>query len=305
MPLLTSKASGPVSGMSEFARLGPQADALAPFRHARNPKDSQPPPNTKSSGTKAGKEALRDYKSRVKNVKLTMGSPPKVALSHDENLIHLTLDSYLVGSGEADVEGKDDCDGFQFGFIQLCRPFDMERIVYGSRHTPGFFMTVDRSSDIRSGEPALDVFKVGDIFSYHSKPACNGTGKTFHAKVDFSDKPSTGLMMPTPALYTQGIAWQNFFFTTFSVIYPDGSVQHLKSFYWEIQFCLQIDPPTAANPDGKVKSKTADVKVGDPIDGAPSEPGLNLMGHPAKTTCNALVKGTKSKVEVTNAPVSC
>ncbi|WP_426688228.1 hypothetical protein [Rhodanobacter ginsengiterrae] len=322
---LPSASSGPVSGADarsalgrDFARMPlhaggtsgladstPRSGELASLRHARNPKGTQPPPKTKPADDKTAKGAAPDYRSRVKNVKLTLGAAPKVALSHDEKLIKLTLDDYLVGAGEADVEGKGDCDKFQFGFIQLCRPFDMERIVYGLRDTPNTFIASDSSTEIRAAEPALDVFNVGDVFSYQATPACKGGGKTFHAKVDYSDKPGTGMVMATPKTYAQGIAWQDFFFTTFSVIYPDGTVEHLKSFYWEIKFCLQIDPPTASDPDGKVKSKTSDVKVGNPIDGVPAEPGLALMGRPATKTCNAVVKGATPKVDVTKAPVSC
>jgi len=290
------------SGTADFA---PQSGELALLRHARNPKDAKPPPKTKLADAKTTKGAASDYRSRVKNVKLRLGAAPKVSLSHDEKLIRLTLDDYLVGAGEADVEGKDDCDKFQFGFIQLCRPFEMERIVYGLRDMPNAFIASDSSTQIRAGEPALDVFNVGDVFSYQATPACKGGGKTFHVKVDYSDKPGTGMVMATPKTYTQGIAWQDFFFTTFSVIYPDGTVEHLKSFYWEIKFCLQIDPPTASDPDGKVKSRTSGVKVGNPIDGVPAEPGLALMGKPAAKTCNALVKGVTPKVDVTKAPISC
>jgi hypothetical protein len=299
-------ARGTTAADDDFAGTRAQFQNAARRREFQKPKGKSPDPEAGKPAPTKAKGKKPDYRSRVRNVKLKLGSTPKVKLTHDDKLITLTMDNFLTATGEADVEGGAHCNDFEFGFIQLCRPLDVNRAVYCLKDSPGMCLADDASAGMRAGAPVLDVFHVGDVFSYHAKPACGARGRTHHAKVDYSDNPVTAFgMAPTDASYTQGIAWQDYFFTTFSVRYPDGTVDHLKSFYWDIHFCLQIDPPTKDAPIGKRKSMTEAVKVGDPIDGVPGEPGLGLMGKPAAKTCNAVARGAKRTINNTKSTISC
>lgn len=299
-------ARGTVAAGDDFAaRAEALAADVAGHRDAQRPKGKRPAPQTKKPAPKKAQGTKPDYRSRVKNVNVKTGSRPKVTITHDAKLIKLTLDSDVEAAGEAEVEGAARCRDFDFGFIQLCRPLDIQRIVYGLTGHPGVFIQGDSSAELIAGAPVLDVFHKGDVFYEHAKPACGKGGKTHKVRVDHSDTPSTAFVMPVKGTYVEGIAWQEYFFTTFSVRYPDGSVEHLKSFYWDIHFCQQSDPPTTGFPDGKLKTRTQEVKIGGVINGAPPEPGIALMGKPATKICNDLVKGAKNKLEPAKKSISC
>jgi hypothetical protein len=254
---------------------------------------------------------------RIKNVDLTRLEDVKVVRLAEPTepslkgiAVQITLDSFMAASGEADVDGAADCDKFRFGFFQICRPFDTRRVVWGDPSSKVDFGD-DRTEGIRKQEPALDVNRKGDIFTVEEEPAdltkaCAAKGAAKHHKILFTDKPSTAfLLSPSPGMFVKGMAWHDFFFNAFSAILPDGTVKHLKSFYWTIHYCETFDAPAAGQTLGKSVSVNSKVEVGAVMDGAPKEPGLEMTGSPAAKTCNEIIKGAPPKVSSGVSNVVC
>ena len=253
---------------------------------------------------KKGGPDVPSSEPELKNVDLTvLPTPPKVITKEPDKpelkgiAIQVTLDDFVAALGSADVVGGGDCSKFTLGFFQICRPFDTNRVIWHESKLNTDFDD-DRSDQLRSQMPALDVNNAGDIWTESSVANCADPGVLRHTDVLFTDKPSTGfLLQPTANMFIKGMAWHDFFFTAFSVQRPDGSIHHLKSFYWSIHYCESFDAPTGSDLIGKSTMKKSDVKLGSVIDGAPSEPGLNLAGTPAKITCNDIAKkGTKANM---------
>lgn len=239
----------------------------------------------------------------LKNVSLTvLPTPPNVITKEPDDpslkgiAIQVTLDDYMAALGSAGVIGGGDCNKFVLGFFQICRPFDVSKVIWRDSKLNTDFED-DRSDAIRAQEPALDVNKAGDIWAVSNPANCANPGVLRQTEVLFTDKPSTAfLLKPTANMFIKGLAWHDFFFTAFSVQRPDGSFHHLKSFYWNIHYCESFDTPTGSDLIGKSNMKKSKVDVGSIIDGAPAEPGLNLAGKPAVTFCNDIVKKTKGSI---------
>jgi hypothetical protein len=239
----------------------------------------------------------------LKNVDLTLLPPPNVITKEPDDpalkgiAIQVTLDDYVAGLGTADVVGGPDCNKFTLGFFQICRPFDTHRVIWHDTKLNTDFDD-DRSDELRRQEPALDVHNIGDVWTESSVANCANPGVLRRTDVLFTDKPSAAfLLKPVADMFIKGMAWHAFFFNTFAVQRPDMSIHHLKSFYWNIDYCEAFDPPTGTNLLGKSNMKKSDVKIGAVIDGAPSEPGLNLVGKPAATTCNNILRTTKPSMQ--------
>jgi hypothetical protein len=240
-----------------------------------------------------------DPLSRIKNVNLTFGVKPglKRQGAAGGRVLQVTLDDFVKVLGSADVVGGTDCDKFKFGFIQMCRPFGIHQVTYHSPSSGGDF-DIDESATIRSNEPQLDVFNVGDVFSESEDATaqasrCARRSGLKRAFTLFSDKPSTGFALHpriTDDFFITGLAWQNFFFTAFSVQVPDGTIRHLQSFFWDIKYCETFGPPTPGQPLGPSLAKTPQVNIGPPANGASDGDFLRLAGRPAANTCNAVVK---------------
>ncbi len=229
----------------------------------------------------------------LKNVFLVTGDKPNVIYKDEGELLKVTLDKPLVALGTADIAGGGDCSKYTLGFFQICRPFDTERVIYRAKGTD---LQDDRSDQVRKQEPILDVFNVGDIWTYSAVANCANPGVLRSTQVFFEDTPSTGFVFAPAGDFIKGLAWHDFFFTVFSVQHPDGTIRHLKSFYWDIHHCESFDPPTGTDKIGKSKMKKSNVNIGSVADGAPAEPGLELAGKPAKSTCNKIIKSTKPNI---------
>jgi outer membrane protein OmpA-like peptidoglycan-associated protein len=238
----------------------------------------------------------------LSNIFLVLGDKPNVVRNDPDDAslkgkaIQITLDKFQIALGSADIAGGGDCNKFRLGFFQICRPYDVQRAVYQAGSTA---LSDDRSDELRKQEPALDVFNVGDVWSYSSPANCANPGVLRNTEVLFQDRPRAGFaLLRSPDRYLAGVAWHDFFFTAFSVQRPDGSLNHLKSFYWSVHYCESFAAPTGSDALGKGTVKKSEVKLGGVMDGAPSEPGLSLAGKPATTTCNEIVKATKSNIQV-------
>ena len=231
----------------------------------------------------------------LQNVFLVTGDKPNVVLIDKGDLLKITLDKAMVALGTADIAGGGDCGKFTLGFFQICRPFDVQRIIY---HAPGTDLEDDRSDQIRGKEPALDVFNPGDIWTYSAAANCANPGVLRSTPAFFEDTPSTGFAFPPAGDYIKGIAWHDYFFTAFSVQHPDGTIHHLKSFYWDIHYCESFDAPAGSDKMGKSRMKKSNVNIGPVLEGAPAEPGLQLAGHPAASTCNQIIRGTRPNLVV-------
>jgi hypothetical protein len=251
---------------------------------------------------KGGLPPVPSSEPDLSNVFLILGDKPNVVRQEPDNAslkglaIQVTLDKFFIALGTADIAGGPDCGKFQLGFFQICRPFDTTRAIYKAGTT---VLADDRSEEIRKQEPALDVFNVGDVWTYKTPTNCANPGVLRTTEVLFQDRPSVGFALLRSAdRYLAGLAWHDFFFTAFSVQRPDGSVHHLKSFYWNIDYCESFAEPTGSDTLGKSTMQKSDVKLGPVIDGAPKEPGLDLAGKAATTTCNKIAKGTKANMQV-------
>ena len=239
-----------------------------------------------------------DPAARIANVNLTMGVPPRMQanLSPAGNQIVVSLNGDVTALGSADLVGSADCDKFTFGFIQMCRPFDVFRATYHSPSAAADFV-VDPSATIRAGRPTLDVGTVGNIFARSEDATakskrCAGTKPNKHAYQLFFDSPSRSFpvnpSVPADSFVT-GLAWQSFFFTAFSVQVPDGTMRHLQSFFWDIIFCATFGPPSAGNVVGNLIAQTTRVPVGNPANGANDSDFLRLAGAPSTNSCNNVI----------------
>ena len=252
--------------------------------------------------------------ARITDVDLTtLPGPNIVKLFPKPGVVQLTLDSFMAAGGTAKLAGGADCDKFQFGFIQICRPFDVSRAVYHSTGRFGFDIESDSSARLRAGAPLLDVKPKGAVFSAredddpkHSISArCASPGKLKPVDVLFTDKPAAAFAL-LPDAFIKSMQWEDFFFVVFSVILPDGTIRHMKSFFWDIHYCETFGAPGGGAPLGpSVGPAVSKVAVGNVIDGAPSEPGLSLAGKPATDTCNDLLHRTTPDIKSGTFLVTC
>jgi hypothetical protein len=233
-----------------------------------------------------------DPQSRIKNVNLTFGTTPHlIRKGPSRGALVVTLNDPLFVLGSADLEGGADCDKFRFGFVQMCRPFHVANMIF---HSPssGEDIMLDRSAKVRALQPLLDVFSVGDRFSFAESPATQATRcaekrALKHAFVLFQDIPNFPVPVSSSDPFLASLAWQTFFLTSFAVQVPDGSMRHLQSFFWEIKYCEIFSQPPAGSLLGSSMALSATVAVHPPARGMTDPDLLRLSGSPASNTCNA------------------
>ena len=134
------------------------------------------------------------------NVSLVTGDKPNVIVKDPDDpdlkgkAIQVTLDNFLAAGGFADIPGGADCPKFTLGFFQICRPFDVQRVIYQAKSTD---IEDDRSDQINKRSHS-DVHNVGDIWTESSVANCAAPGVLRTTEVLFTDKPSTAfLICPT------------------------------------------------------------------------------------------------------------
>lgn len=227
------------------------------------------------------------------NIALTFGANPHVVRQPRGSMIQVTFDKQITATGTAQVSGPD-ASKYEFGFLQICRPFDVMRATYhesGAPAGPGKDLNRDGTNAIRKVQPALDG---GDQPWFDGKSA-NGP----NAKVDFSDLPDSPFERSVGKNGTQyditGVAANSFFFTAFAVKGPDGVFRPLRTFFWSFGHCEDL---TGANLSQR--------KVGAPVNRSSvatcpacnaSEPGFSKINDPrGPDTCLALVSNAWGNV---------
>ncbi|HEY4677149.1 MAG TPA: DUF4157 domain-containing protein [Candidatus Angelobacter sp.] len=207
----------------------------------------------------------------------------------EEGFIRVTPDQEFRVEAQASVAAAN-CPGLQFGFVQLCRPFSLYRAVYKSLKGRQD-IEIDPSTKIRARQPVLDVANTGDTFTKKIPPLCSIEGAEKPLLAGYSDRPSSPFKLFWDSdHYLQGIALQHFFFVTLTAVPAGQPPQHLKSLYWEMKYCEGFDPdPRGPQFLGASRLRTTEANVGDFIDGAPAEGGIDKMGKPADKICKNVV----------------
>jgi hypothetical protein len=173
-------------------------------------------------------------------------------------VVNMSINPEMRANASVTVAGGPDTEKFEFGFLQLCRPFEIIRATYrkdgtsaGSKNDLDF----NPSMEVRKGLPALDhsTFWFAHLGTeLKGSPPVTTAGRTATVNVTFVDPPAQFFQTEqnfNHERYTiTGLAWQSFFFTAFSVKLPDGRLQHLKTFYWDIKHCERLKPGDAARP---------------------------------------------------------
>ena len=187
-------------------------------------------------------------------------------------------DKHFKAKGKAHVTGPDAAK-YEFGFLQLGRPFEAYR---GTWHKlgadpafPGNDLKHDATMSIRKYLPALD----------HSTPWFGASAFGPNAEVAYDDNPGTPFEVSVGRgddfYYLSGLLSTSFLFTAFAVKGPDGVFRPLRTFYWGLNYCEDIPPGTDYNKE----------KTGNPFDVAPvrdclagpcdeSEPGFSKVNDP-------------------------
>jgi hypothetical protein len=238
-----------------------------------------------------------DPQNRIKNVNVTLGVRPGITIFPTATQIRVQTDGDVQALGSADVIGSADCDKFTFGFIQMCRPFDVYRVTYHSPSANADFV-VDASSTLRAGRPVLDTLAPGGLFARSESAAdkssrCANPRQEKHRFSLFFDSPGRNFPKNpslNPDAFITGMAWQSFFLTSFSVQVPDGTLRHLQSFFWDAIFCATFGQPSPGNDLGPNLADTRRVSVGNPNNGINDSDFLRLAASPPATTCNQVAQ---------------
>jgi len=224
----------------------------------------------------------------------------------------------LKASGSAKLAAGSENANYTFGFVQLCRPFDVARATYlqsGAQPGANNMLNFDASMNIRSGPPPLPAFD-------HAGPWCFGVNAKGTANVEakgtpdnagtlaaipYQDTPSTVFPIDVEknnVFYTiSGIAAQSFFFTAFVVKLPSGTVVPLRTFYWDMKYCeaLPAGVSTALKtPKTAGKANVAPVRNCQTSSCDRTEPGFDKAGKttPAGETCLALTLAAFQKTNL-------
>jgi len=230
----------------------------------------------------------------ISNVSLTLGPKPNVVRQLAGSKVQVTLDKDISATGTAQVSGPDS-GRYEFGFLQICRPFDIMRATYhesGADAGPGKDLNRDATNAIRKVQPALDSDT--DWFS-------NKSAKGPNASVTITDRPDSpfekSTMKNSVNYDISGVAAASFFFTAFAVKGPDGKFRPLKTFYWAFNYCEPLPPGTDFS-----KPKIGAPLVVSPIATCPgcseNEPGFSKINDPrsGSDTCNYQVTNAWNSV---------
>jgi peptidoglycan hydrolase-like protein with peptidoglycan-binding domain len=194
------------------------------------------PPVPCTPKTTAGKDA-RDC-ARVQNPTLTVTrTQPVVRNAAGSGVVN--VGTFLAARGAATVAGPD-ADQFEFGFIQVCRPYDVIRATYrklGAAPRANSDANVDVSSDVRAVLPRHDH---NGVFSTSAK----GKPPSSRVGVTFTDTPGQHfpdrIVFQSSAHEITGLVWQSFWFLAFCVKLPSGTVRPLQTLYWEAKHCEHL-----------------------------------------------------------------
>ena len=233
--------------------------------------------------------------SAITNVSVTPGPKPNVVrqVAGTNPMVQVTFDKNITAIGSAQVSGPD-AGKYEFGFLQICRPFDVMRATYhesGAPAGPGKDLNRDGTNAIRKVQPALD----GNTDWFGGKSA-----KGPSARVVFDDRPDSpfekSVMKNTISYDISGVAAASSFFTAFAAKGPDGKFQPLKTFYWGFNHCEPLPPGTDFS-----KPKVGASVTLSPIATCPgcseTEPGFNKINDPrGPDTCVSLVSGAWGSV---------
>ncbi len=223
--------------------------------------------------------------SRVSNVGLKINSKPQIIRQPgNKDTVDVLIFPPLKLTGTASVTAGPDQSNFEFGFLQLGRPFEIARATYHELGAPpGGKRDLDfnASDNIRKLLPALDH----SSFWFSDKEAKKGSSSV---QVNYDDLPSqffeTEIGKNGKYYGLTGLALQSFLFTAFAVKLPDGSLHPLKTFYWDIKYCERIAPGTDLKRNVRKASPINISPVSDCASGCnANEPGFDKIHQPRST----------------------
>jgi peptidoglycan hydrolase-like protein with peptidoglycan-binding domain len=239
-------------------------------------------------------------KSKITRVDLTLGPPPfVVAFLNAGDPMHMSLERFFKGQGEADLEPDPDLPNADFGFVQICRPQEVQASSYrdGAGH--------DKGAAIRAQEPALDAG--GGAFSGAPvKPIAGKVVAPFEdqpgEKFDVSSSCASGGLLDRAH-------WETHFFTAFVVRLPnEQAVIPLRTFSWHVEFCKRF---TAAEITRGGRFRGKQIRV-DPIRdcfsgacGIDEPQFLELSSKPTGVTCNTIVNAVATTCTANSPKLSC
>ena len=141
---------------------------------------------------------------------------------------------------------------FQFGFVQICRPFDTNRATYrqrGALARQGKDLDVKVSMEVRSVQPVQDH---PDVFA--GPPVPGSAGKAVPVK--FFDTPAhhfpATLLRNGNTFEITGLHWESLFFLALCVQVPSGGVLPLETLFWDLKHREALPTPASrltAGPD--------------------------------------------------------
>jgi len=198
----------------------------------------------------------------------------------------------IFAEARADLlPGPSKASQYAFGFVQVCRPFDVVRATYrrlGAAAGTGNDLDWTATMRIREGKkgaggnvvrpplPALDVGQ-GETFSVATpasfkdikkgsrpKPVETVTPKKGKVPVlTFRDRPQQTFLdrklKHDQVFQITAFSWKSEFFLAYVVRLPSGTVAPLKTFYWSAEDCASQNVASmigveAEKPVGKVKA---------------------------------------------------
>ena len=212
--------------------------------------------------------------ARVRNVRVVPSKSAKVLRqAASKGKTSVVLDKPMTAMGTAAVVGGPQSQNFTFGFIQLCRPFDVVRAIYHSGITNDE-VDFNATMNSRQGQPSIDSLgQPGNWFMNKvADPKAPGGEKMEEAKASPNPTPAGRTSPPVSIVFQDppgvpfdverqrvrfvngkredvfyelvGVAVEFFFFTAFAVELPSGKLEPLQTFYWDMKYCEEIQPGT-------------------------------------------------------------
>ncbi len=271
----------------------------APPTPTRQPPTLPPPtqqPPTLPPPTRPLSDAL-DL-ARITSVSLTV-IPNDVVRQKTNGVVEVATE--ITATASAQLSPGPGNTLFTFGFIQICRPFDIAHATYlesGATLIGNNTLDFNASTNMRTEPPGLPALDhptpfFPDIKGSEIKGSPGANGRL--APLTFIDTPRTQFQVDTSKndkFYTiSGLAVEAFFFTAFAVRLPSGTTVPLKTFHWDFKRCEALpNPPlpALANPvtGGKANvSPVRDCRTGHCDRG---EPGFERAGESTAVTDTCL-----------------
>ena len=254
----------------------------------------------------------------IKNSDLTITSTPAIERSEAIGMLLLTVHPGLWMTGTAEIDARFDPSLFKFHFYQIGRPFQTDRATYWFFSDPKTCdpanpkptstaegVDDDASDELRKGGPQQDAADTGPEkgTGWYGLQGLKIKGTARKPQIPFADTPRQPFgyrEVEDPTFFDnthlRSAEWADFFFTAFCVQLPNGTVVPLKSVYWTVRYA-EFCRPKCPNEEGvDQESAQKQVDVGQIMDGAPPEPGLDKAGKPQTPVYNEFSRHVRHTV---------